>query len=244
MNKQAVMKYLPWSILSAGAVGMLLRIWMYAGAEESGMLKPNHVPVWLLLLLTSAVVSVLIWMTWDLRQATKYSFNFPASLPGAVGRGVGAAGIAVTALTELLRGGDLLTGLTGVLGLTAAAGLVFLCQCRRKGRHPSLVFHGLVCLYLMLHLVCRYRQWCSWPQVADYCPNLLAEVCVMLAVYTDAAFDANCADRRQHTFFHLLAVFFCMVAIPYGGTPILSACMGVWMFTDLCSLIPMPGRKR
>lgn len=245
MNIPVKHKHLPWLILAAGILGALLRLWLYAaGTDDRGLLTGGHIAHWLLWLLTAGVAAVLILGVMDLKQAGKYSFNFPASLTGAVGAAAAAAGLLVFSLMELFSPGDSLTRLDAFLGLLCAAALAFLGFCRRKGLHPSVLFHGMICLYMMLHLVGRYRLWSSEPQIQDYFFPLMSTVCIMLSSFYGAAFAANAGSRRPHTLFHLAGVYFCLVSLPRCDAPLFYLAMGVWLFTDLCSLIPMPRPHR
>lgn len=245
MNNPVKPQKLPWLVLGAGILGAVLRAWLYAaGTDGRGLLVGTHPAHWLLWLLCAGTAVLLLLGTADLKQAGKFSFNFPASTTGAIGAAVAAAGLLVTSLIRLLGAGDGLTRLDGFLGLLGAAALGFLSFCRQKGRHPSVLFHGILCLYWMLHLVFQYRQWSADPQIQDYCFSLLATVCLMLACYYSAAFAANAGRRRSHTLFHLAAVFCCLVNLPHCDTPLFYLAMAAWMFSDLCNLVPMPRTGR
>lgn len=235
---------LPWITSACGGIGLLLRLWLLVSADSSGFLPVWHISEILLWLLTAAVIGLLLYATRNLTQAAKYRFNFPPSLPGGIGAWLGALGIGGSSLVELLTGSDTLTAVTGVLGLITAAVLVFLGNCRRRGTHPSSVFHTVICVYMLVRLICQYRHWSSDPQLQDYCFQILAIVCLMLAAYHRATFCANFGKRRPYAFFNLAAVYFCCLALPgWENTAFFLGC-GIWMFTDTCSLIPMPGGWR
>lgn len=234
---------LPRITLAAGGIGLLLRLWLLSLANSSGFLPVRHISEILLWLLTAAVIGFLLYATRNLTQAAKYRFNFPASLPGGIGAWLGALGIGGSSLVELLSGSDTLTVITGALGLISAAVLIFVGNCRRRGKHPSSVFHAAICVYMLVRLICQYRHWSSDPQLQDYCFQILAIVCLMMAAYHRATFCANFGKRRPYAFFNLAAVYFCCLALPgWENTAFFLGC-GIWMFTDICSLIPMPGRR-
>lgn len=231
--------YLPWAVLAAGAVGLLLRLWLFGAADVSGLLPIWHISEILLWILTAAVMLFLLCCTWNLRQATKYRFNFPASVPGGMGAWLGALGIGGTCIVELLINPDTMTAFTAVLGLIAAALLVFIGICRRNGRRPSMLFHGFLCIFMMIRLISQYRHWSADPQLQDYCFQIIALVCLMLSSYQRALFDANSGKRRPYAFFNLAAVYFCCLALPgWENTAFFLGC-GVWMFADTCNLTPM-----
>lgn len=236
---------LPYLIAGAGILGALLRVWLLTGGtDEKGLLKAGHPSQILLWILTATAILLLIWLTRDLVKAPKYSFNYPASLYGAVGAWIGAAGILLNTVEEMNRGGDLLLAINTVLGIASAAAIVYIGLCRRKGQPVSVLFHCLVCVYMMVHLVCLYRQWSSDPQLQDYCFQLLCVVCLVLSLFQRASFDAAMGNRRLLVLYHLGAVYFGLLAIPGSGSPFFYLGTGIWMLTDLCSLKPLVRVRR
>lgn len=235
---------LPLLILCAGGIGLLLRIWLLStGVDDKGLLVSGHPAEILLWLLTAAVAAGLLYLTKDLVEAGKYRFNFPASDIGGIGAFLAAGGIGITALVELIGQSGTFSVVVGLLGLLMVPTLIFLGRCRQKGLRPAPVFHTVLSLYLMLRLIGFYRHWSSDPQLQDYCFQLLATVCLMLAVYQHAAFDAGIGRRRPCAFFSLAAVYFCCLSLTdWAGIPFFLG-TGAWMVTNLCSLIPMPGRR-
>ncbi len=238
-------KNLPWAVLAASGIGLLLRIWLLiAGTDEKGFLMSGHPADILLWILTAATIAMVLLCTRRLQQAAKYQFNFPQSMTGAIGCALGAAGIAIVSVAELLSYDDTLALVSAIMGLLGAGALGYLGYCRQKGLHPSVLCHTVISLFLMLRLINQYRHWSSDPQLQDYCFQLLATVCLMLAAYHRATFDANAGNRRPHAFFHLCAVYFCCLSL--AGTDGIAFYLGtgIWMLTDLCSLIPMPEQPR
>ena len=236
MKKLLHTKNLPWAVLAAGILGFILELIL--SSSGSTVLYGF---VWAL---TVGTAVLLVWGTWDLKQAPKYGFNFPASVIGAVGTAAAAAGILSSTVIKFFSISDFLSVLDVLLGLFATASLLFLSQCRWKGRHPSILFHGVVCIYLMVDLICVYRLRSSDPQVWRYCFSVLASVSVMLSCYYDAAFAANAGDRKMHTLSHLSAVYLCLLSLPLGGNPIFYLTMAAWLFTNLCNLTPMRREMR
>lgn len=187
-------------------------------------------------------MALLLYRTWNLTEASKYSFNFPASNYAALGIAVGALGILISSVAELLSGPNALTLFSCLLGLLAALALLFVAFCRKNGKRPSILFHGVVCLYMMFHLVAHYRLWSGFPQLQSYSFELLAIVFLMLSCYQRAAFDVGRGDRRSYAFFTLAALFFCISALPGCDNAAFFIGCAVWMFTTLCNLKPLPGQ--
>ena len=228
--------------LGAGLLGALLRLLLYVTAQdEKGLLVRGHFFSILLMILTAAVAVILFLGCRPLKGGTKYSFNFPSSLISAVGCFCGAAGLLIDAFSHM--GGGLLEAVTFLLGIAGAAALGFVGVCRYKGRNPSVLFHGIVCLYLALELVSIYQTWSSAPQLQDYAFSLLGCICAMLACYHDAAFTIHSGNRKQQAFFHLAAVYLCLVSLPENGSALFYLTLAIWMFTGLCQMAPYQRRR-
>lgn len=245
MNKLFKSTHLPWFTLIASILGCGVRAWLYAtGVDSKGLLISGHPGHFLVWGLTGIVMLLLLLGTKDLLQAPKYRFNFPARTFSAVGAALAAVGILIASITQIGEHGDGFATADIILGLLSAAALGFLSYCRLKGKHPTVIFHALICVYLMVHLVCQYRLWSADPQIQNYAFSLLSSVCIMLSNFYSATFDANEGRRRPHAFFHLASVYFCIVSLPYCEDPLFYLSMALWMFTDICNLTPMPKGKR
>ena len=232
-------KLIPYMTLVAGFVGALLRLWLHSTRGDDGFVARGHISIILLLVLTTGVLAALLLACRYFRQANKYDYNFPASAAGGIGSALGALGIAAVSVTELVTAGSTVELVMALTGLLAVAALAFLSYGRWKGHQLSVVFHSVICVYLMLRLFCMYRVWCADPQLEDYTFELLALACGMIAVYHRATFNADFGSRRAYVFFNLTTVYFCCVSL-VGSSAVFYLAMGVWMLTDLCNLTPMP----
>ena len=237
--------YLPVATLTCGVVTYLLRtlLWISAmGAEDSALLPAGTWPDVMSWVFVALMVVLLGAGTWKMQGSNKYSTNFPASLPAAVGMVLAAVGFTITSVTDFSAQGDSVNIVSAALGFIASLSLFFLAYCRFKGLHPNMIFHGVVCLYLMLHLVSHYRLWSSYPQLQSYAFELMAIVFIMLACYHRAAFDAGKGKFRAYTFFSLMALFFCIATLPGCDNPVFFLGCAVWMFCTPCRL-SLPTKK-
>lgn len=241
--KTYVKRYLlPLTALGGGLLTLLLRLWLLClGTDSRGLLAIGSFPDIFSWVVTCGTLVWLVFGTRHLLEASKYNFNFPASLAAAIGIGLAALGFFITSLTELIAGTDVIGTISAILGLLAVGAMGFLAYCRFFSLRPSVLFHGLVCVYLMFHLVSHYRLWSAAPQIQTYGFELLAIVCIMLACYQRAAFDANQGQRRTHTFCSLCALFFSVAALPGCENALFFLGCAVWMLTTLCNLTPLPG---
>lgn len=231
---------LPWLTVMAGGVGLLLRIWLLSTANDKGFIARPHFAGIALTVLSIAVCAALLLATRALTQAGKAGFNFPASR--TAGFGALAAGVlfAVGSIAELAVAADLLVTICALAGILAAGCLAYTGYCRLKGQPCDALLHAAVCIWLILKLICMYRGWSSDPQLEDYCYQLLAIVCAMFSAYHRATFDADFGSRSSHAFFSLAGIYCCCLSLAGPGGVVLYLGIGVWLFTNLCSLKAMP----
>lgn len=228
---------LPLFTLIASLVGFGLRLWLFlTGTDERGLLPANHIAGILSFVLTAIVLAVLVLCTHKLTPLNSYSKLFPAWPLAGIGCAAAAAGILYVNIRDLLVQPDVITIVTLVLGLVAAAALLILGFCRLKGNHPSFWLQAAVTVYFMLHLVSQYRLWSSESQLQVYFFPLLASVFLMLTAYHGAVLDADKkANRRGYAFCNQAALFFCCMSLQGSSWPFYLA-MAAWLGTNLCSV--------
>lgn len=228
---------LPLFTLLCGGMGVVLRLWLYGtGLDSEGLLQSGHPAGILVLLLSAIVAGLLLWFTRDFACRGKYTQQFPASIWGAAGSFIAAAGMLITAMVELVRREVPMAVLAGLMGIVAAAALAFTGLCRLKGLRPNFLFHTLVCLSFVARLISRYQIWSADPQLHDYCFQLLATVCAMLFGYHRAALDMKGGNRRPLVLVGLLGCYFCCLSVVASDAPILYAALTAWMVTNLGTL--------
>lgn len=244
MKKYLKPAWLPHATLVCGVIAMLLRLWLLVLGEDDRKLLPTgvfpDVMSWVMVAPTMALLAV---GTWQLREANKYSYNFPVSFVGATGIALAAFAIFIDSLVKLIAGAFALGLVSAIFGLLASVAMGFLAYFRRKGIRPSVLFHGAVCAYLMLTLVSNYQNWSALPQLQDYGFELLAIVFLMLATYQRAAFDVGCGSRRAYAFFSLSALFFSLSAMPSCANPGFFIGCTAWMLATPCQWITSPKKE-
>lgn len=243
MKRFLKMKYLPLAVLGSGVITYLLRTLLWVGAIGGNGLLPAgtfpDVASWVMVAITAAG---LFASTRLLRGANKYQQNFSASPIAGIGMVVAAASFCVTSLVELIAGTDAISTASSLLGILSTFAMVALAYGRYKGFRPNVLLHGIICVYLMLYLVSHYRLWSSNPQLQSYAFELLAIVFVMLACYQRAAFDAGKGNRQAYAFFTLIALYFCIAALPGCDNAVFFLGAAVWMYFTPCKLT-LPVKK-
>lgn len=228
---------LPFYTLCGGLLTFIMRLWlMILGEDDRGLLSTGSFPDVMSWILVALVMVLIAMSVKDLHGNTKYRNNFPPSLPAALSMVLAAVSFVITSISEGAADTDAVGTVSSVLGFFAAAALALLAWYRFKGQRLNVLFHGLVCIYLILHLVSHYRLWSSYPQLQSYGFELLAIVFVMLACYQRAAFDAGKGNRRAYTFFSSAAMFFCVAALPGCENMAFFIGCAVWMYFTPCRL--------
>ena len=236
MKRYLKVIYLPLAVLATGLLAFLMRLWLLGAKDEHGLLPTGSFPDVMSLILVALTMALLFWGTRQLRGGNKYAYNFSASMPAAASMALAALGFVITSIADFGASVDGIGAFSAFLGFLAAIALLMLAYARSKGQRLNVIFHGIVCFYLILHLVSHYRLWSSFPQLQSYGFELLAIVFVMLASYQRAAFDAGSGNRQGYTFFSLAALFFCIAALPGCDNAAFFLGSAVWMFCTPCKL--------
>lgn len=228
-------KQLKILLLSAGVLGLLLRMVLYAaGIDEKGLLVTGHWAELSLWLLTAAVAAVLFLLLRKLTGPERYQDAYPASAFSAAGSILAGVSIFLSGTPEAANGNLAIAEV--VLRFVAAVSLICVGFCRFTGRKPLFLLHGTVCLYLALRMVCQYRLWSADPQLQNYCFYLGAYVALMLTCYQLAAFDAGFGSHRSLWACGLSALYLCTVSLAGSEEPFFLLCCSIWVFTNLSSL--------
>lgn len=228
---------LPLFTLLASLVGFGLRLWLFlTGTDDKGLLPANHIAGILSFVLAAIVLAVLVLCTRSLTPLSSYGKLFPAWLPAGIGCAAAAIGILYVNIRDLIARQDIITIVTLVLGLVAAAAFLILGFCRLKGNHPSFWLQAAVTVYFMLHLISQYRLWSNESQLQVYFFPLLASVFLMLTAFHGAVLDAEKkASRKGYAFFSQAGLFFCCMSLQGASWPFYLA-MAAWLGTNLCSM--------
>lgn len=247
MKRFLKLYYLPLAVLAGGLLTMLFRTLMWVasiGDETSALLATGRWPDVMSWIMVAAMMAFLFLATWKLRGGNHYRANFPPSIFASAGMLLAALAFCINSVAELQAEVDTVTTASAIVGFLAAASLGILAYGRFKGYHFSILFHGVICVYLMLYLISHYRLWSSSPQLQSYAFDLLAIVFLMLACYHRAAFDADSGKRQPYTFFSMAALFFCIAALPGCDNYIFLLGCGLWMLATPCKLTPVRSRTK
>ena len=243
MNKILNPKDLPLMVGLMGIGALLLRLLVeLLAVDHRGLILPGHILVVVLWVLTAVTLVLVTLPVLELGGSGKYAVNFPASGTAAVGCGIMAVCVMVTAALTVERSG--IGYLRYGLGLAAGSSLIFLAYARYRGIKPSFLFHTIACAFFTVHMVSSYRDWSGDPQLLHYIFDVLASVGLMLYAYHQAAFEVGLGKRRRTLWLGLLTAYCSLASVPGSSTPLLYVGGAVWTLTTLCTLTPPPRRRR
>lgn len=238
MKKSIIGILLPIIVLISAIDGLCLRLLTLAGGPNATGLYPNRPIVWCLLLaLSLATAAGIIAMTLRLKQSKCYRHNFTASLPGAIGFGLAALAFILSAFRLADENRDLLGVLSLVLGLGGAVCLSLGALDRYLGRTPRFYIALAPCLFLALRLFLCCHDWSTVSQTGNYLLPLAAGIFLPLAMWHHGAFSLNMGNRHCSLFFSLIALYFCIVALPGSADPLFYGCLAVFLATNLCRTV-------
>lgn len=221
---------------SAALLGLLLRIWLYTTAvDEKGLLITSHPAGIMVFILTALVVAALAYCVIRLGTPPAYNQLFPVSTFAFFGNLLSAAGFLISGILRLSEQNGLLSILSFIVSIAAAGSLVYIALCRQKQQHPSMLFHGILTISVMLHIVSQYRTWSTEVQLQNYFFPLMASVTCLLAAYHRTALDVRTGSRKWYVFSNQAALFFSTLCLP-NDNMIFYLSIAIWSAANLCSL--------
>lgn len=199
---------LPLFPLAAGALGLLLRLWLFSAVDEKGLLPASHFADSALYILTALTLGLLFPVSRSQHpRPIRQRFSRAASVLGCL---LGSIGMILTGFSHQS---------TRFSGIGAAAcivgGLALLAMAVLKifRKRISYVFPATLTLALMLDTISQCQSWGSAPQLQEYFFPLMASVFLILSVYHITMHIAGSGKPDLLTFFSQSAVFFCCTCL-------------------------------
>ena len=235
---------LPLVTVSLGLAACLLRLCLYRfGTDSKGLLVSGHplsIALWVLTAVTVICVSLLVW-----KQSGKDSQPSGADVPGIVSM-IGCLAFAAGLLLTVMENRQAYTVMElarNIACLLAAVGLIAVAFCRMQKKTPFFGFHAILFLAVTLHTISSYRSWSSQPQLTDSFFPMMGCLALMLFSYYLTASDAAMENPGMQSGSGLLAVFFCLTAIPESNMLPLYLTGSIWALTNLSAPTPKHNSK-
>lgn len=221
--------------LGAGLLTLLLRIWLYAtGMDGKGLLNLGHPGNWMSFVITAVYLPLLGLCVLNMGKNTPgYNQLFPDSPIAFFGNIIAGVGIGICAILEMAQKFQMINLLLCVFGLASAASLIYLARCRQQRLQPSMAFHGIFAVYLMIHALSQYRVWSGQTQLQEHFFCLLSCVFAILGMFQRTAMDAREGNRKQYVFFNQACMFFSLASVRSSDW-LFYLSLAVWCGANLC----------
>lgn len=217
--------------LICGAVLLGLQAWLYAtGIDKKNLIVTGHAAIFLSGIVTVAALLLLL----PGACLCSRHCRFRPGNAGILGEVTAAVAMLLCGLELLQNRGQIFSVVAGIAGLLAGLCCAVSASRAWKRLRPRLLLRIPEILFFMLLLVCRYQFWSAEPQFYSYVFQLLALVCLMLAVYQKTALKFTQSSARAYLLFSRGAISFCLAAIPGSGQGVFFAAMALWLLTDGC----------
>lgn len=247
MDKKFTIKRsaLPFLVLGAGGLGLVLRVLLYTLTVDSkGLLPHNHPLHVATVLLALATAGFLAWRLWNLGGSRNYRKNFPASIPAGFATMASAGWMLMLAFSLLNQAVGRLDWALVVLAFLSTLCLLYTGYCRFRGKRPFFLAQGVITVFCVVYMVSQYRIWSANPHLPDYMFHVFACVFLSLTGYYATAFAARVGNRRMLLFCGLMALFLCFLSLVGQGDGTFYFGGGIWAFGSLCTLDPPKRRPK
>ena len=202
---------LPVFPITAGILGYLLRIWLFAVTDEKGLLPSRHFAGVALFWLTALVlVGILLSsIVLEPRKINKQFLRWGDSLTCIWG----AVGFVLSASLVLSNSIARLAPVAKVASLAGGLAFLVMALLRLTRKRTHYILPSIITMALMLHTI-TYAQICgAMPQLQEYFFPLMAYIFLLLTAYYKTALLAKYPQPNLLAFFSQGAVFFCLVSL-------------------------------
>jgi hypothetical protein len=239
-----LLRYAHYLTLVFGGIGMLLMVLLRAGGVDKKGLYPASHPAWSILFCMTLVLPAFFWLLCkDSRSNTDYRSNFPPSLLAAVACVLAAAGL-ITGSIAMLGGGKPLDFLTALIGILAAALLLYGAFCRFTGERPRIPVKCLPCFFFALQLFSMGNTLGAEPEMMRYLFPFLSSLAMIPACYWLWSFEVDMGNRPKCLFWCLCAIYCNLVTAIGSDQWFLHLSMALWLLTSMPRLKYTPKRLR
>lgn len=238
------LRFADFIVLLCGMVGMLLQLWMFQGGPDEKGLYPSAHLGWILSWILSAAVLIFVFLlTRHADPDRSYQENFPPSLLGAITGAAAAVLLTITGISLLKSSTMLLDTLTGAVGIGAGVVLLLAAFCRFTGKQTPFFCFLLPSAFFALNLFCIGREVGGEPEAVRYLFRFFANLALIPACYQLWGFSVEEGNRRTSLFWSLVAGYLCLLSAPGREQGLLYLVLGLWLLTNLCSLLPLKRRR-
>lgn len=209
---------LPIFTMGAGAIGLALRIWLFSGIDEKGLLPVGHPADAALYILTALTLGILFLATRELtpRPVSKPFYR----LAGTCVYVLGGLGMISTAVMHFSAGTVRLSGVAIIACVIGGIAMFCMAVLHLFGKGTPYWLNAVLTVVLMLDTVAQCQIWGAVPQLQEYFFPLLASVFLIISAYLATASAAGRGKAKLHVFFSQGALFLCCLSLNTAQWPL------------------------
>ena len=204
-------RILPLFTFGAGSLGLALRLWLYAGMDEKGLLPAGHPASYALFFLSALTIGILFLATRKL-VPLHISKGF-LRISGTAAYALASVCLILTAVLKLSGSMIRLAWVAIAAALVGGLVLLLMAVMRFFRKRPPYWVSAVITVVLMLNTVAQCQVWGSEPQLQEYFFPLLASVFLILSAYEKTKFTAQKGNAKTLAFFSQCALFFCCLSL-------------------------------
>ena len=202
---------LPVFPVAAGALGLLLRIWLFSAIDEKGLLPANHIADTLLYILTAVTMGVLFLAT---RNPVPRPIRKGVSrLSGILGCVTGALGLLCSGFSLFFGNAQRFSGIAAIACIAGGLALLVMATLKILRKQISYGFFAVLTACLMLDTIASCQTWGTVSQLQEYFFPLMASIFLILSAYHATFLAAGQGKPKQLVFFSQSALFFCCICL-------------------------------
>lgn len=202
---------LPFFTMGAGGLGLALRIWLYAGTDEKGLLPAGHPAEIALFILTALTLGILFLATRELKPRRIHK-KF-VRLSSGCAYLLAGLGLILTALLKLTGSTTSLAWVAKAASLVGGLVLLYMALLKASGKRLPYWLNATLTVVLMLDTVAQCQTWGAVPQLQAYFFPLLASIFLILSAYEKTVYTARQTSTNKLAFFSQAALFFCCLSL-------------------------------
>lgn len=209
---------LPLFTMGAGGIGLGLRLWLYAGVDEKGLLPVGHPAEKALFLLTAITLGILFLATRELKpRRIKKSF---LRISGSIAYLLAGISLILCTLLKLTGGTSRLAFVATAATLIGGLTLWYMAALKYFRKQLPYWAPAILTVVLMLNTVAQCQVWGAVPQLQTYFFPLLASIFLILSAYEKTAYTALKGSPKKLAFFSQGALFFCCLSLNTSQWPL------------------------
>lgn len=205
---------LPLFTMGAGGLGFALRLWLFSGIDEKGLLPKGHPADAALYILSALTLGVVFLATRQLNPSPvrKTTLRYGSVIACILG----GLGLALTSFSGLSGGVIRLENVAKAVCILGGVTMLLKALLTALCKPIPYWLTTVLTLVLMIHTVAQCQVWGAVPQLQVFFFPLMASIFLILTAYCKATLLAGRNTAKNLAFFSQGALFFCCLSLNYA----------------------------